>query len=47
MGGASNFKTVMCKNYREKGFCKFGDKCTFAHGKDELRRKDGAGDKKK
>merc|ERR1712205_258050 len=47
IGGASNFKTSMCKNYREKGFCKFGDKCNFAHGKDELRRKDGAGDKKK
>ena len=47
IGDASTFKTVMCKNYREKGFCKFGDKCNFAHGKDELRRKDGAGDKKK
>jgi hypothetical protein len=37
-GGAANFKTRMCKNYEKNGFCKFGDKCNFAHGRDELRR---------
>lgn len=37
-GGANNFKTRMCKNYEKNGFCKFGDRCNFAHGRDELRR---------
>merc|ERR1712216_528721 len=37
-GGAANFKTRMCKNYEKNGFCKFGDRCNFAHGRDELRR---------
>ena len=26
----------MCKNWREKGECKYGVKCLFAHGTDEL-----------
>ena len=26
----------MCKNFREKGVCKYGDKCLFAHGEHEL-----------
>jgi hypothetical protein len=26
----------MCKNWREKGQCRYGDKCLFAHGTDEL-----------
>lgn len=30
------FKTVICSNW-EQGECKFGDKCSFAHGKEELR----------
>ena len=29
-------KYEMCKNWREKGSCKYGDKCLFAHGNDEL-----------
>jgi len=29
----------MCKNYEIKGFCKFGLKCCFAHGYEELRVK--------
>lgn len=29
----------MCKNYREKGVCKYGDKCLFAHGDHELTRR--------
>merc|ERR1712216_1058480 len=36
--GSNHFKTRMCKNYEKNGFCKFGDRCNFAHGKDELRR---------
>ncbi len=31
----SNYKTVLCKNFKS-GSCKKGDKCTYAHGKDEL-----------
>jgi len=26
----------MCKNWREKGSCRYGDRCLFAHGNDEL-----------
>lgn len=26
----------MCKNWREKGNCRYGDRCLFAHGTDEL-----------
>jgi hypothetical protein len=26
----------MCKNWREKGQCRYGDRCLFAHGYDEL-----------
>lgn len=26
----------MCKNWEENGFCQYGRKCRFAHGKDEL-----------
>jgi len=29
----------MCKNYREKGVCKYGDKCLFAHGEKELTKR--------
>lgn len=29
----------MCKNYREKGSCKYGDRCLFAHGDHELTRR--------
>ena len=31
-------KYEMCKNFREKGTCKYGDKCLFAHGEHELTR---------
>ncbi|EKX41970.1 hypothetical protein GUITHDRAFT_51698, partial [Guillardia theta CCMP2712] len=31
------YKTQMCKNFEAHGFCGFGDKCNFAHGKEELR----------
>ena len=32
-------KYEMCKNWKEKGTCKYGDKCLFAHGEQELSRK--------
>lgn len=34
------FKTEICRNYKEKGTCLYGDLCQFAHGRDELRMKD-------
>jgi len=33
------FKTEMCKNWELRGHCKFGDKCCFAHGRNELKVK--------
>ena len=33
------FKTELCKNFELRGFCKFGDTCSFAHGKHELQQK--------
>ena len=32
------YKTEMCKNWAA-GHCEFGNKCAFAHGYDELRKK--------
>ena len=32
-------KYEMCKNWREKGSCKYGDKCLFAHGSSELTKR--------
>lgn len=29
-------KYEMCKNFRETGACRYGDKCLFAHGNHEL-----------
>ena len=29
----------MCKNFREKGSCKYGDRCLFAHGDHELTKR--------
>ena len=31
------YKTELCKSYEETGYCKYGDKCQFAHGVGELR----------
>lgn len=28
----TKFKTEMCKNWIEQGFCRYGNKCQFAHG---------------
>lgn len=33
-------KYEMCKNFREKGNCKYGDKCLFAHGDHEISRRE-------
>lgn len=30
-------KTELCKNWETYGWCKFGDRCSFAHGVHELR----------
>lgn len=35
---AIKYKTEICKNW-EAGFCEFGDKCVFAHGRMEIREK--------
>lgn len=31
------YKTELCKHYTENGSCRYGSKCQFAHGEDELR----------
>ena len=30
------FKTELCKTFTDTGFCAYGNKCRFAHGKDDL-----------
>lgn len=35
-------KYEMCKNWREKGSCKYGEKCLFAHGEAELTKRSSA-----
>ena len=32
----SMYKRELCKNWAESGFCRFGEKCQYAHGVDEL-----------
>lgn len=34
----NKYKTVPCKNY-QLGYCKYGDRCTFAHGDVDMRAK--------
>lgn len=34
---ASRYKTELCRPFEESGYCKYGDKCQFAHGEQELR----------
>jgi len=31
------YKTELCRTYAEHGACRYGDKCQFAHGHDDLR----------
>ncbi|XP_071440674.1 mRNA decay activator protein ZFP36L2-B [Hetaerina americana] len=33
----SRYKTELCRPFEESGSCKYGDKCQFAHGAQELR----------
>ena len=33
----SRYKTELCRTYAEHGTCRYGDKCQFAHGRDDLR----------
>lgn len=33
----SLYKTELCRSWEETGTCRYGSKCQFAHGKDELR----------
>ena len=30
------YKTELCKKFQSTGFCPYGNKCQFAHGKEEL-----------
>ncbi|XP_075999637.1 mRNA decay activator protein ZFP36L1 [Genypterus blacodes] len=34
---STRYKTELCRTYEESGACKYGSKCQFAHGFDELR----------
>lgn len=34
---SSRYKTELCRTFEESGTCKYGAKCQFAHGMDELR----------
>ncbi len=38
-GGRSGnrYKTELCRPYQQYGFCKYGEKCQFAHGEHDLR----------
>jgi butyrate response factor 1 len=35
--GPGLYKTELCRSFAETGLCRYGLKCQFAHGKDELR----------
>ncbi|XP_029628304.1 mRNA decay activator protein ZFP36L1 isoform X2 [Salmo trutta] len=34
---SSRYKTELCRTFAESGICKYGGKCQFAHGFDEIR----------
>ncbi|XP_036413562.1 mRNA decay activator protein ZFP36L1 isoform X2 [Colossoma macropomum] len=34
---SSRYKTELCRTFTERGVCKYGSKCQFAHGAEELR----------
>ncbi|KAK4528863.1 hypothetical protein GAYE_SCF65G6810 [Galdieria yellowstonensis] len=39
MGERNNlYKTELCRSFMETGFCRYGGKCQFAHGTEELRQ---------
>ncbi|KAI9301684.1 hypothetical protein BJ944DRAFT_168636, partial [Cunninghamella echinulata] len=31
------YKTELCRNWEERNTCRYGDKCKYAHGKEDLR----------
>jgi hypothetical protein len=33
----NRYKTELCKSFTETGICRYGAKCQFAHGKEEIR----------
>lgn len=35
-----NYKTELCKNWKENGCCPYNKKCQFAHGKCDLRERE-------
>lgn len=34
-----HYKTELCKNFTEFGYCEFDKDCAYAHGYDELNRR--------
>ena len=32
------YKTELCRSWEEKGSCRYGPKCQFAHGEEEIRK---------
>ena len=34
----TRYKTEICRSFEESGQCKYGEKCQFAHGLDEVRQ---------
>ena len=34
---STRYKTELCRTYEESGVCKYGSKCQFAHGEEEVR----------
>ncbi|CAF2056855.1 unnamed protein product [Rotaria magnacalcarata] len=34
---SQRYKTELCRSYQETGLCKYGEKCQFAHGYNEVR----------
>jgi len=37
LSGQNRYKTELCKSFTETGNCRYGTKCQFAHGKEEVR----------
>ena len=35
-----NYKIAICKNWEKDKTCRYGSKCSFAHGNEELRKKE-------
>ena len=33
---SEKYKTELCEKFQSTGFCPYGNKCQFAHGKEEL-----------